>query len=320
MSDIPMENLIVIIGSALVVGLIVFLFMSFANPFLDFLIDYENVKSFNKFTMGLSSACTGGTRTVSYVKFYSTNPPTNAYAIALVGPVFSDFIKNLPTEDNVYPHTSRYSQDMIKKCSGAYCYCLLKIQLDTSVSGVLDREYDHCFNPSYISFLIDRPKYIDDEGEFDNSKWSDLVENIRVWQEDLVDELNHDYVHEIKVVGCKRVKEDLGCKYSHGETEEIPMFLSKPGDDKIVAWIDNVRLSKLGPVVAGVPFTYTYRYPLFFDSISFQRPELTDSGGNVFYSYYINLYSHPHISYVSYDASVDTKSILYSGCTAYIFG
>ena len=298
MSDVSMEFLVMIIGSVVVVGLVVLLFMSFSTPFLDFLIDYENVKSFNKFTFGISAACTSGTKTITYVKFYSTDPPENTYAVALVGPIFRTFIREMSVDTKDSPHTTTYSQDRIDKCTGDYCYCLLKIQLVKKSNN----KFEHCINPDATLFLINREDYVNSEGEVDSTKLGNQITDIVNWQNNLKDELNHNYVKEVKVIQCKKLMDELRCKYEHGKTENLPIFVSVSGLDKIAVWMDNVRVKE----IAGCKL---YRLPLFFDSISLHRTAKTDSSGETFYDFYVNMYSNPDMTHKDYD-----KDIIKSDC------
>ena len=289
-----------IIGSVVVVGLIVLLFMSFATPFLNFLIDYENIKSFNKFTSGISAACTSGTKTVTYLKFYSSNPPENTYAVALVGPKFRTFIRQMSVEDGTSPHTTTYSQDRVSKCKDDYCYCLLSIQLNVKLSN---GKFENCINPNATAFLIPRADYVDSDGKFDSKKYADQVKNILNWQGNLIKELNKSYVNEVKVIQCKKLMDELKCVYTHDEDSEgihVPMFIGPSGEKKMVVWIDNVRVKQLGTY-------HLYRFPLFFDSMSFHRTAKTDSNGETFYDYFMNVYSNPDLTYKDYDNNIIVK-------------
>jgi len=107
-----------VVGGAIMVALLIILFAGFSGAFLDFMSDQENIRSFNKFTSGLSKACTTGISTQTYISLSETG--SEKYIISAVGSDTASYLK-LASETKVDSNSKRN----VKKCEGSLCYCLL---------------------------------------------------------------------------------------------------------------------------------------------------------------------------------------------------
>jgi hypothetical protein len=144
-----------IIGGVIVVAFMMTMFAGFSSPFLQFLIDQENIKSFNKYTNLMSTACSSGSGTELYFgpSPISKNEP---YVWTLLYYRTARAISNAP-DDTLNPGmqvcttssgtslcTTQDSKDIIKRCKSDFCWCLLRIKLQNN----------KCYNDGYQMITI----------------------------------------------------------------------------------------------------------------------------------------------------------------------
>jgi hypothetical protein len=126
--------IIQIIGGVIIVAVMMSMFSGFASPFLKFLVDSENIKSFNKFTRTMTDACSDGTGTELY---FGPSPVgmRGEYVWSLVYTRTARYLSDpAPTgmiscEQNGGQDLciSKTSKDTIYKCRSDYCWCLFEL-------------------------------------------------------------------------------------------------------------------------------------------------------------------------------------------------
>ena len=130
-----------IVGGVIVVALMMVMFAGFSSPFLQFLIDQENIKSFNKYTNVLSSACSSGTGTELY---FGPSPASKnePYVWTLLYYRTARAISNDPEDtlnpgmkvcaagSSAAPCVTQDSKDIVKRCKSDFCWCLMKIKFN----------------------------------------------------------------------------------------------------------------------------------------------------------------------------------------------
>ncbi|MDD5239197.1 MAG: hypothetical protein PHH61_01915 [Candidatus Nanoarchaeia archaeon] len=133
-----------IIGGAITVLLLMGVFSAFASPYLDFMASSEYLKNFNKFTLGLSTACDKGTSTQSYISLFADG--NDYFTIGALGTKSATYLNVL--SDSI---VDKDSKERVKKCIDSQCYCLLKIAsypfADLSGKNVIVKEVPH--QPAY---------------------------------------------------------------------------------------------------------------------------------------------------------------------------
>lgn len=281
-----------IIGSMIVIGLLLILFLGFANPFLDFLIDSERVKFFNKFMIAISNGCSEGAETIPYLRFTSPSEKVG-YAIGLFGVNFTKEISRLPEcSEEKFPCTTSISKARLKKCTSSnnlgemYCWCLLKIIFNEG----------YCINMNHNLILVQRISPWDSNGNINQNGWTAALGNIGKTSKKFAEELNSTAVKEIRVLDCRTLSE-LGCV---DERTGFPIFLSYKDNDTIV-WIDpimKIDVELHDPYFKDVD-TFVFLNELSFDSISVER-RISNYGGNFYLEYYTEFYSNPEIRYYEY--------------------
>lgn len=108
-----------IIGGTIMVIVMMMAFTLFSAPYLDYMTDNENLRSFGKFTTGLSKGCNSGLDTE--IHFGLSTTAAESYIISAVGENTATYLS-----DSALALTSTNSKLVVKKCKDTYCYCLLK--------------------------------------------------------------------------------------------------------------------------------------------------------------------------------------------------
>ncbi len=292
--------IIEMIGSMIVVGLMIILFSGFAGPFLQFLTDMENIKSFNKFTSVMSKTCTEGAETTAYISL-SAPTKSNTYAIGLF---VSDFANKLDLLDECfgeeyYPCTTKVSKGRIKNCldDSDLCWCLIRVRF----------KKEYCVNPTHNTITIPRVNPLSSNGEIlidagtgKAEKWAEQIDKINKWNEKAADELTSNAVEKIVVLQCKSVDE-LNCRYYAPSGQGgFPVLPSMSHEEKVIVWIDPATKK------SGFFGDYIVR-KIFFDSMSMQRP-IANYGPD----YYMEFYSHPSLK--AGDFKEDKNNVYSSDC------
>ena len=252
------------IGVIIVLGLIFLIFASLSGPVLDYLANYEAIKSFNRMTSSVSLSCAEGADTISYVNF-----PGAPFVIAVLNEDFTDEIYELELCDGkTEPCTTRISRSALSKCRNPedYCLCVLKFELKRhSNKGCF-------FNNNTDMIVVGKTPP-------DISNPSDYYALINNGIQKIIDELdfeNTENISKVEVLMCKTFDE-MGCVYEEEEFS-FPTFISPYGRDNIIIWM----------YTRGPDEEKRVHESLYFESLSFQRSIYRGE----FY-YYLNLYSNP---------------------------
>lgn len=137
-----------IVGGVIVVVIMMSIFSGFAIPYLKFLVDQENINSFNKFSNVLKDSCDTGTGTSIY---FGITPETKRkpYAWGLVftqtASEISDKMPECGKEGNNETCVTSQSKNIINRCKEDFCWCLFNLEFNPG----------YCYNNDYKGITID---------------------------------------------------------------------------------------------------------------------------------------------------------------------
>jgi len=260
-----------IIGGVITVALLLFLFSSFASPFLEFMIDSKNMNAYLKFTNAMSSACRTGAGTAKYIEMSSGSIRKN-YVIAYVN---DTVINNLI--DYNQPILSSNSKQIMSKCKTTNCICLFKIEYTDKACSINKFAIQTAFSNNKLETVTSS-----DLTNIKNDLESDLIIVFSPLQD-----INH--IKKINVLSCNSL-EEMGCFYRDGENK-MPLIIL--GDKGAFFWLQP-KFYVFEPLIGK---KYIQREAVTFDSISFDKRSVSDNS-NISYLK-INLYGSVNLNTTS---------------------
>lgn len=264
-----------IIGGVITVALLLFLFSSFASPFLEFMIDSKNMNAYLKFTNAMSSACRTGAGTAKYIEMSSGSIRKNYVITYVNGTVINDLINY--NDRSPRPILSSNSKQIMSKCKTTNCMCLFKIEYTDKACSINKFAIQTAFSNDKLETVT--------SSNLTNIK-NGLESDLKIVFSPLQD-IGH--IKKINVLSCNSL-EEMGCFYKDGENK-MPLIIL--GDKGAFFWLQP-KFYVFEPLIGK---KYIQKEAVTFDSISFDKRSVSDNS-NISYLK-INLYGSVNLNTTS---------------------
>jgi len=268
-----------IIGGVIVTAVMMTIFASFASPYLAFLIDQQNIESFNRFTSVQASSCKEGVATEFY---FSLSAPSlrRTYDIVFISPETVDELTNEnygltscqgdTTNPDTTPCMPEGSKTKLDNCRGTFCWCLFKIDYKQKKEGESFSEWcaPHGFN------TIVMPMTGTSEQKLNSMKG---------WGTFIGQELKKEFVKKTTVLQCTKIREQMGCT-----KDQIPVLptVASQGIKNYVVFMQ-ADITKKDYNIIGIKTTFKLPIKLYYESMSMERPLVTEEKQQVFDNYLV---------------------------------
>jgi hypothetical protein len=176
-----------------------------------------------------------------------------------------------PTDPDVTPCMPEGSKTKLDNCRGTFCWCLFKIDYKQTDKGVSISKYcaPHGFN------TIVTPMEATSEQKLDTMKG---------WGTFIGQELKKgEFVQKTTVLQCTKIREQMGCT-----KDQVPVLptVSSQGLKNYVVFMQ-ADITKKDYNIIGIKTTFKLPIKLYYESMSMERPLVTEEDQQVFDSYLV---------------------------------